>query len=97
MKNAADEREVTEATRKERDKQKTKDEDIRFVLSTVQGRRFFYDYIVFCGVFKTTFTGNSETFFKEGQRNVGLRLLEDMNRVSPEAYALMMKENNNGN
>lgn len=93
MANAANENQVKEASLKERDKQRTREDDIKFLLSTVQGRRFFFDYIDFCGVFKCVFTGNSTTYFNEGQRNVGLRLLDDMNRVAPEAYALMMKEN----
>ena len=46
------------------------------------------------GVFRTSFTGNSETFFREGQRNVGLMLMAQIHEVCPDQYALMLKEQN---
>jgi hypothetical protein len=46
----------------------------------------------FCGVYKSSFTGNSETYFREGQRNVGLRMLSMVQINAPEFYIEMIKE-----
>lgn len=44
------------------------------------------------GIFQTSFTGNSETFFREGKRSVGLRLLAELERIDPSGFAkLQMK------
>ena len=39
------------------------------------GKDVIWDLISFCHLFDCTFTGNSRTFFLEGQRSVGLYLL----------------------
>lgn len=44
------------------------------------------------GLYKTSFTGNSETFFREGARNVGLKLMAQIHELTPDAYGLMLKE-----
>lgn len=90
--NAADETQVKKAGSKAkllRDKQLN---DVRFILSEVQGRRFLYRYLEETGVFKSSFTGSSETFFNEGQRNIGLKLLADITEADTEAFVKMMAE-----
>lgn len=67
-------------------------EDIFNVLATPSGRRFVWRYLTDCGIFKTSFTGNSETFYKEGQRSIGLKLLADVNEADPSAYLKMLDE-----
>lgn len=67
-------------------------EDALFVLSSIQGRRFYWKLMKRCGIFQTSFTGNNTTFFNEGMRNVGLELLKDVNELSPEAYLKMIQE-----
>lgn len=93
VKNAADRKQVEEAKKKERNERNQEIEDIRFVLSDARGRRFFWRYLGECGVFKTSMTGNSQTFFNEGMRNIGLKLLADLNEADPGAYIKMMNEN----
>ena len=44
------------------------------------------------GVFRSSFTGNSETFFLEGQRNVGLMLMAQIHDACPEKYTAMLEE-----
>lgn len=48
--------------------------DFKAVLTTPEGRRFFYWLKDRCGENNTSFTGNSTTFFNEGQRNIALIL-----------------------
>lgn len=67
-------------------------EDTVFVLSSVQGRRFYWSLMKRCGIFQTSMTGNNSTFFNEGMRNVGLWLLSDLNELSPESYVDMIRE-----
>lgn len=45
-------------------------------LSHKDGRKVLDDILSRTGVFRTTFTGNSKTFFLEGARSVGLQILE---------------------
>lgn len=67
-------------------------EDIRFMLGTPAGRRFFLRLFNIAGVFKSSFTGTSHTFFYEGQRNVGLRIMSDVRTVDRKAIEKMLIE-----
>lgn len=94
VKNAADPEQVRQAGEKEKRNKEKAEDDVYTILSTPQGRRFFYRMIKECGVYSTSFDSNPHRMaFLEGQRNVGLSLLAQMNESRPEAYALMMKEN----
>lgn len=92
VKNAADQEQVKSAARKSRWAREDDVNDVRELLKTPQGRRFMWRYLGFCKVFETSFTGNSQTFFNEGQRNVGLTMLNDINDADPEALILMMRD-----
>lgn len=70
------------------------DEDMKWFMGAKRGRRIAYRILDRSGVFRSSFTGNSETFFREGMRNVGLILLNQIHEVVPESYVLMMKERN---
>jgi hypothetical protein len=93
MKNAANKKEVEQANREEKFSYKQQLADIRLILESEQGRRFLWKYLSKCGVFKSSFTGNSQTFFLEGQRNIGLQLMEDIMAADADAYVKMAKEN----
>ncbi len=71
---------------------KQQNEDIQWVLSTVQGRRFVWRMLSICRVFRISFTGNSETFFNEGARNVGLKLYDAVLSADEQAYLKMRNE-----
>lgn len=92
VKNAADRSQVKEAEKKVRRLRERELNDVRFILSSQEGRRFLWRYLEKCKVFETSFTGNSTTFFNEGMRNVGLMLIADINEAEPEAYLKMMNE-----
>ncbi len=94
VKNAADESQVKEADYKAKRGRERELDDVRYVLSNVQGRRFLWRYIKECGIFQTSFTGVANTtFFREGEKNVGLRMMADINESEPEMWITMMKEN----
>lgn len=68
--------------------------DVMWVLSTLQGRRFYWRLLARCGIFRTSFVGNERdrTAFNEGERNVGLGLLTDMNDADVTAYMKCVNE-----
>lgn len=60
-------------------------------------RAYIWELIGFCNVFQTTMTGNSYTYFNEGMRNVGLKVLADVKNVDPKFLIQMMTENGEKN
>jgi hypothetical protein len=71
-------------------------DDFKWLMSSKRGRRIVWRLLERTGVYRSSFTGNSETFFREGQRNVGLMLMAQINEFSPDQYALMLKEQQDG-
>jgi hypothetical protein len=45
-------------------------------------------------MYRTSFTGNSTTFFNEGARNIGLWLVDEVLSADTDQYLSMIKENN---
>lgn len=66
--------------------------DFKWLAGNKRGRRIIHRLLSKCGVWRTSFTGNSTTFFNEGQRNIGLMVLEWMHEHAPEAYVQMLQE-----
>lgn len=60
-------------------------EDIKTLLKTDAGFRFFKRFFEYTSVFSTTFKHNPEfTAFCEGQRNIGLTFFNDICEAAPE-------------
>lgn len=93
--NAARRRDVREAEKQSKVAEQQRAEIIFGLMSVAGGRSWMYDLLEFCSVFATTFSPNpSLAAFKEGQRNVGIRLLNDIMQSCPDQYVLMMRERN---
>ena len=75
----------------DRDRRQFSD-DLKWLMSGPRGRRIVNRILVWCGIWRTSFTGNSETFFREGMRNIGLMLLGPISDTCPDQLALMMEE-----
>ena len=82
-----------ERARKAQNETRTEAEDIKWLMSGKRGRRVMWRLLDRAGVFRSSFTGNSETFFREGQRNIGLIYLGHVHEHTPEAYPTMVEEN----
>jgi hypothetical protein len=84
---------------KQADKKRAKQlEDLRFVLSDARGRRVINRLLEKTGVYRNPFTGNSETYFRCGEMNVGQFLIAEVQSVSPDSYMNLLKEfKENGN
>ncbi len=66
--------------------------DIRWLMAHAEGRRIVWRLLEHAGVYRTSFTGNSGTFFNEGRRDVGLFLLSEVHEASVQSYVKMLKE-----
>lgn len=91
--NASNEQQVKRAGQRAKDLERQKKDDLATILTTPQGRRFVWDMLEFCGIYKDSFTGNSTTFYNEGRRSVGLWLLSEIAKAKPEALLEMMRAN----
>lgn len=78
-----------EIRKRKRDRE---DGDLRKVLSLPEGRRLIWKILAEAGVFRSSFTGNSETFYNEGRRRIGLFILNEIMTVKPEAFTQMQQE-----
>lgn len=73
--------------------------DLRKILSIPEGRRFVWEQLTRAGIFSASFAisetpgeGRRLTDFKEGQRDMGIQLLSDVNEANPGAFAQMQAE-----
>ncbi len=98
VKNAAEESQVRDAGQKVKLREDQEHNDLKFVLSNESGRRFMWKTLSDCGIFQTSFrSSGSETFFLEGKRSVGLKLLADVMQADPDSYLKMYKSNKGEN
>lgn len=67
-------------------------EDLKWIMSDKRGRRYMWRLLERTGLYRSSFTGNSETFFREGERNIGLALMSALMSNCSERYAEMIKE-----
>lgn len=67
--------------------------DLRWVMSTKQGRRFMWRLLGEAGVYRLSFnTNNAVMAFNEGARNIGLSLVTSIVEACPDRYAEMRNE-----
>ncbi len=92
VKNAADPTQVKKAGDKDKRGRERELNDVRLVLSSPQGRRFLFRYLETCDRISAEHSG-SWTYFKEGERNIALKIKADIVEADPEALLTMMLEN----
>lgn len=90
--NASNPKAVEAATRLAKRRADREAGDLRWLMSDARGRRFIWKLLGNAGIFRTSFTGNSETFFREGARSIGLQVFAELHQVVPDAYLTMAKE-----
>lgn len=89
---AEQQRQQVEKARREDFLQQRYEGDIKWLMSDKRGRRIVHAVLAETGLYQLSFTGNSETFFREGRRDVGLKLLATIERLSPDGYIKMLQE-----
>lgn len=92
VKNAADEEQIREGELRLRFGKREMEADLAHLLSQPQFRRYVWRHLTQCGIFRVSTSCDNYTFFREGERNIGLRLQAEIMEVSPDAYLLMMQE-----
>ena len=68
------------------------DADLVWLMCQREGRRFIWRLLQSCRLYETSLAGTSAAFFREGERNVGLRVLADIVRLCPDLHARMAIE-----
>lgn len=66
--------------------------DIKWLMASKQGRRIVRRWLAEAGVHRTSFTGNSETFFREGKRAFGLFITGEITQHAFPDYLQMLTE-----
>lgn len=90
---AGQERTFARTAEEERLAREKEQNDLRWVMSTKQGRRFMWRLLSRAGLFQSCFDMNSAVMaFKEGNRNAGLQQLTDIMEACPERYSEMFAE-----
>lgn len=85
--------EQIEAEQQRRERiEKAEQDDIRELLDLPAFRRYLRRYLGLTHVFQTTFTGNSETFFREGQRSIGTTMFGEFHLAASHRFAELMAE-----
>jgi hypothetical protein len=90
--NAADPKHIERSRLKEAFNDREFIKDMSAILELPAGRRILWWILDTAGVYRSSFTGNSTTFFNEGQRMIGLAVLGKIAEIKPEALILMMQE-----
>lgn len=88
------EAEARKEKEKEQKRRRTRrDADLKWVMSSAPGRRFMWELLAECGIYRCSFNNSgSQTFFNEGMRNVGTMKLAQLMKVCPDDYLKMQSE-----
>ena len=81
---ASDPKVVADAEEKAKLEQDQRLADLKEVLNTPAGIRVISKVLEDGGLFRTSFTGNSKTFFNEGMRNLALKLFSEITDAAPD-------------
>jgi hypothetical protein len=95
MYNAADRKNVRAAEKAAKREAQERHNLLVATMSSTSGRKWIHDLLFSCHVFRASFSNDPlEMAFREGERNVGLRILDDLMQACPDDYVLMMREEN---
>jgi len=93
--NAGERQHVRQAAKVARIADRQQREFITNLMSAVAGRAWLFSLLEACHVFATSHTANAlNTAFAEGERNIGLLILNDVMAACPDQYVVMMREAN---
>ena len=87
---------MAEETKSKSDEKREEQErlnDIIAVMSEPAGRRYVWRLLEEARVYQSSYAHETnQTFFREGQRNVGLSIFTELLQASPELFLTMQKE-----
>jgi hypothetical protein len=68
------------------------DHATRLLLQNLQLRPFLLWLLGQCGIYRANLGANSSIYLTEGQRSIGLQVIDRLNAVDPTAYPTLMLE-----
>lgn len=92
MRNLANEEEVKEFHKKQDDLSKQQTEDVKFLLQSVQGRRFLWRLLDHCSVFSSIYHASALIHHNSGRQDVGHFVMGEIVKADDMAFIQMMKE-----
>lgn len=66
--------------------------DIIAVMDIAPGRRFIWRILEEANIFRAIYGSDQDIFRSLGERNLGLKMMNDIIEAKPELYLLMQKE-----
>lgn len=88
-----EEKELMFARQQDKEEHDALMQDLSDILCTDEGRRYLWRLLSFCRVMDRSMDRDSHVMaFREGQRDIGMRLMQDIYEAKPNAYELMRKE-----
>src|SRR5438034_7377082 len=93
--NASERKDVRRAEKEAKLAERQRYEITSYIMSTAPSRAWMHDKLETCHVFRSSFATDALAMaFAEGERNIGLQLLNDIMQACPNNYILMMEEAN---
>jgi hypothetical protein len=87
------ERAAAEYAEEERRQREEEISDLCKVMGSKEGRRFMWRQLSDAGVYRISFSSDAlQMAFNEGNRNSGVKLLNDLMTACPQHYASMLDE-----
>ncbi len=62
------------------------------LMKTGAGKKVIWHILGLCGIYASSFTGNSTTFYNEGKRDIGLDVLRMLEDADDTIYARLQLE-----
>lgn len=92
VRNAADPEQVKKAGEKDVSRREQELNDIEFILSTAQGKRFLWRLMGHCSTFESIWEPSAKIHYLSGKQDVGHFLMAEIVEARPDALIEMMKE-----
>jgi hypothetical protein len=95
IENAADERAVKKRKATAKTAERIAAADLAWLMGDPRGRRWMWAHLGDTHVFHTSFRHGEpveSAVFRDGERNIGVKLLDRLHRICPGLYATMMRE-----
>lgn len=96
VRNAADKKQVKDAERKEDRKRELQLNDLRKILSSVEGRRFIWRVLEHCRTFASVWEASARIHYLSGKQDVGHFLMSEVVEAKEDAFTEMMIESKKG-
>lgn len=92
VKNAADASQVKKAENRLMNGRQRELDDLKMVLSTGEGRRFYWRLLSACKTFESIWESSAKIHYNSGRQDFGHFLLAELSEADEDAYFKMVKE-----